>query len=116
MSEKKYIWLTLGQDIFVDILKGAGVMMYDTCRGSYFYSEDRKMLDIIEKLYLPENLGVIPYKKSYDGVTDKAVNDGFLSICIRNNSIKPIKLLRPVRLKCLSDHLESNLSRCHPIF
>lgn len=99
MSENKYIWLTLGQDIFVDILKGAGVMMYDTCRGSYFYSEDKKMLDIIEKLYLPENLGVIPYEKSYDDVTDKAISDGFLTICIRNNSIKPSKLLPQLSLQ-----------------
>ena len=26
------------------------------------------------------------------------------------------KYFRPVRLKWLSDHFESNLSRCHPIF
>lgn len=99
MSEKKHIWLTLGQDVFVDILHGVGVMLYNTCRGNYFFSEEKEILDIVEKLYLPENLGVIPYKKSYDGVTDKAINDGFLSICIRNNSIKPIKLLPQLSLQ-----------------
>lgn len=98
MNENKHIWLTLGQDIFVDVLDG-GVMLYNTRQGNYFYSEDKKMLDIVEKIYLPENLGVIPYEKSYDGLIDKVIDDGFLTICFRNNSIRPINLLPQLSLQ-----------------
>ena len=93
MSEQVFVWLIISPEIFVDFLEGKRLLMYNTSNGKFLYSKDKNLYDIVAKMYLPKNLGVIPYEPSLEYIVDEAVRRGFFSVRTMSSAIKPISLL-----------------------
>lgn len=93
MNKQSFMWLTISSKIFVDFLGDAKLLLYDTSTGNFMYSCDKKLYDIVSRLYLPGNLGVIPYETSFAQIIKEAISKRFLSVCERQNATKPINLL-----------------------
>lgn len=93
MSKRFFRWLIISPDIFVDFLDGERLLMYNTSKGDFMCSSDKRLYDIVSRLYLPQNLGVIPYGPFFDSVVDEAVRKGLLSVSMTKNTTKPISIL-----------------------
>ncbi len=106
MNEKNLLWLTISSKIFVDFLDDTKLLLYDTSNGNFMYSNDKKLYDIISRLYLPSNLGAILYEDAFTHTIEEAVHKSFLSIYESPNTIKPIRLLP---ILSLQKDLERNL-------
>ena len=55
MNKQSFMWLTISSKIFVDFLGDAKLLLYDTSNGNFMYSCDKKLYDIVSRLYLPGN-------------------------------------------------------------
>ena len=93
MSEQFFVWLIISPEIFVDFLEGKRLLMYNTSNGKFLYSKDKNLYDIVAKMYLPKNLGVISYEPSLEYIVDEAIRRGFFSVRTMSSAIKPISLL-----------------------
>ena len=74
MNKQSFMWLTISSKIFVDFLGDAKLLLYDTSTGNFMYSCDKKLYDIVSRLYLPGNLGVIPYETSFAQIIKEAIS------------------------------------------
>lgn len=99
MSEQLFVWLIISPEIFVDFLGEKRLLMYNVSNGKFLYSNDKGLYDIVVKMYLPKNLGVIPYEPSLEHTANEAIRQGFFSVRTVSNAIKPISLLPMLSLQ-----------------
>ena len=99
MREQFFVWLIISPEIFVDFLEEKRLLMYNVSNGKFLYSNDKGLYDIVVKMYLPKNLGVIPYEPSLEHTADEAIRKGFFSVRTVSNAIKPISLLPMLSLQ-----------------
>lgn len=93
MSGISFIWLTISSKVFVDFLDAGRLLLYNTDNGDMFCSTDKRLHEVVSRIYSPENLGVIPYESSMSQVVGESVRKGFLVVLKKTTSVKPINLL-----------------------
>lgn len=80
-------WMVLKKSLFVDFIKEDLISIYDTEAHTSMLSKDAAFVDLINKFYIPENIGCIEAHnviKSED--FEKAMSLGYIYIVDANNS------------------------------